>query len=284
MKGTSEIFELEKATAAAAPEEELALVTSRTLKALFPGARYCLRLIDPETHALRCLYAEGPLLAGATDRILVKRTAADKTGLRIQSTDKVGLTDSYHNVFEGGGDGTCTPVVAAGRLHGAINLERIPGRALDQRDKLLLIMVANQLAIAIKNIGRLRESSARGAFLERALLGANTLAVIIDNTRRIQFINNPLAELIALTPGEVVGTDIATWFTGEDRIGLKRIVVSTIRGRKSDRVRVTLGHPDGRRSVLEVSTAPVLDEEGEIGGVIATGRVLETKPGKRPTP
>ena len=194
------------------------------------------------------------------------------------------LTDSYHPVFEGGGDGTCTPIVAGGRLYGAINLERAPGRPLDPRDKLLLIMMANQLAIALKNIGRLKDAALRDAFVARALNGANTLVVIIDATRRIRFVNEALAGLIVHTPEEIVGTDIASWFKGEERMGLKRIIVNTIRGRSVDRARIAISHSDGRCSVLEVSTAPIRDDEGDVAGVIATGRVTGTKTGKCPPP
>jgi len=280
MKVQSELFELEKKAATAAPEEELALVTSRTLKALFPGTRYCLRVIDNETHSLKCLCAEGPLLPGATDRVLIKRHAAIKTGFQIPTeTGKVALTDSYHPVFEGGWDGTCTPIVAGGRLYGAINLERPPTRPLDGRDKLLLIMMANQLAVALKNVGRLRESAVRSDFLERALDGANTLVVVIDAARMIRFVNRAVADIIASRPQDVIGTDIATWFAAEERVALKRIIVNTVRGRKTDRARLTLCHRDGRKSLLEVSTAPVVDEDGEVAGIIATGRVVDPKNG-----
>jgi PAS domain S-box-containing protein len=270
----SRIHELEKAVVKATPEEELVQVFSHTLRAAFPGARYCVRTVDPETCAVRCLCAEGTLLPGARERLRIKRHAAAKTGLRIPAHDgKVELTDSYHPVFDGGWDGTCAPIVTGGVLYGAVNLEK--PSPLTDREKLLLIVLANQMAFSLKAIRGLSQTVERATFVERALQGASALVLVTDVRRRIRYINAAAAELAGRTPADVVGSDILDWFPKASHMALKRIVVATVRGRNVVDAPLVIRDRDGRETALLVSTAPVFDEDGEVEGMVATARVNE---------
>jgi two-component system NtrC family sensor kinase len=69
------LLELTRKVAGVTSEEMLVAAVARGMKSLFPGAFFCVRVVDPRTLELSSLYAEGRLLPGARGALVLKKSA-----------------------------------------------------------------------------------------------------------------------------------------------------------------------------------------------------------------
>ncbi len=189
---------LSRDTIASTSEEEVVAALAKALRALFPGAFFCVRVVDPRTCALTSLYAEGKLRDGARADFAIGRSAAEKLGLDKAHLppERVRVLDEPPSVFQGAARGCCTPLVAGGSLFGVLNIEYPASAGRDScADERLVIRAANQVSLGLRNVKLYEEVSYVRRYLEQLIERANALIVVVNPERKIIVFNEAVAHL-----------------------------------------------------------------------------------------
>jgi len=272
------LLELGREVAGSASEEELVAVVARGVKALFPGRSFCVRIADQRTLQLTSLYAEGRLADGASDVMVFKRSAAEKTNLQVGSLpqDRVKvIDDEVPLMFQGTVRSLCSPLVASGQLFGVINIEYPEGMTADLvADNHLLIQLANQVAVGIRNAKLIDELTFVRKYLEELLEHANALILVASRERRIVVFNKNISQLTGLRRDEVLGQDLISFIPENERMRVQRVVAASLRGEQVSNFETRLLGAGGREVRVSFATSAVLTARGEVEGVIAIGQDL----------
>ncbi|HEX9242769.1 MAG TPA: HAMP domain-containing sensor histidine kinase [Anaeromyxobacter sp.] len=186
------LLALSRDLAAASAEGEVTGALARALAALFPGRAFAVRLVDPQTLALRSLHASGRLRSAAGARLVLRRAAIAGAGLAEGPLQDAGvfLAEEDAPIFAGSKLATAVPLAMGGRLHGVVNLEYPEGRARERdRDAPLLVRVANHAAVALRLLRSIEELRAQQTAVEHAerLAGIGRLVAGV-----VHELNNPL--------------------------------------------------------------------------------------------
>ncbi len=272
------LLELGREVASATSEEELVAVVARGVKHLFPGRTFCVRIADQRTLQLTSLYAEGRLLDGAPEQLVFKRSAAEKTHLRadILPRDKVRITEEeIPLLFTGSVRSICAPLVASGQLFGVINVEYPEGLPADLvTDNQLLIQLANQVAVGVRNAKLIDELTFVRKYLEELLEHANALIVVADQERRVVVFNRQIARMTGLGREEVLGQDLLQFIPESERLRVMRVIAASLRGEQVSHFETRVLGRGGREVRVSFSTSAVLTAHGAVEGVIAIGQDL----------
>lgn len=272
------LLELGRHVAGATSEEELVAAVARGVKGLFPGRMFCVRIIDPKTCALTSLYAEGRLREGARDAIVIKQSAADKThllvdGLRLPRLQVV--DDELPLMFMGSVRSIGAPLVASGQLFGILNVEYPEGMSADLiADDRVLIQLANQVAVAVRNAKLIDELTFVRKYLEELLENANALIVVANRDRHIVVFNKAMATLTGLSREAVLGEDLLTFVPENERMRVMRIIAASLRGERVSSFETRVLGDHGREVRVSFATSSVLTAQGDVEGVIAIGQDL----------
>ncbi|HYV46388.1 MAG TPA: ATP-binding protein [Myxococcaceae bacterium] len=272
------LLELGREVAGSASEEELVAVVARGVKALFPGRSFCVRIADQRTLQLTSLYAEGRLADGASDVMVFKRVAAEKTNLHVSTLPpervKV-IDDEVPLMFQGTSRSLCAPLVASGQLFGVINIEYPEGMQADLvDDNHLLIQLANQVAVGIRNAKLIDELTFVRKYLEELLEHANALILVASRERRIVVFNKNISQLTGLRRDEVLGQDLINFIPENERMRVQRVVAASLRGEQVSNFETRLVGAGGREVRVSFATSAVLTARGDVEGVIAIGQDL----------
>jgi len=272
------LLELGREVASATSEEELVAVVARGVKHLFPGRTFCVRIADQRSLQLTSLYAEGRLRDGAPEALVFKRSAAEKTQLRadILPRDKVRITDEeIPLLFSDSVRSICAPLVASGQLFGVINVEYPEGLPADLvTDNQLLIQLANQVAVGVRNAKLIDELTFVRKYLEELLEHANALIVVADRERRVVVFNRQIARMTGLGREEVLGQDLLQFIPETERLRMMRVIASSLRGEQVSNFETRVLGRGGREVRVSFSTSAVLTARGDVEGVIAIGQDL----------
>ncbi len=272
------LLELGRNVAGATSEEELVAAVARGVKVLFPGRPFCVRITDQRTFALTSLYAEGRLKDGARDVLVLKRSAIGKTHLDTDTLppDKVKVVDDeVPLVFTGTVRGICAPLAASGQLFGAINVEYPQGVPMElAADDRLLIQLANQVAVGVKNAKLIDELTFVRKYLEELLEHANALIVVANRDRRVVVFNGAIAALTGWSKQEVLGQDLLQFVPEAERMRFTRILATSLRGERVQSFETKLLGKTGREVRVSFATSSVNTAHGEVEGVIAIGQDL----------
>jgi two-component system, NtrC family, sensor kinase len=272
------LLELGREVAGSASEEELVAVVARGVKALFPGRLFCVRIADQRTLQLTSLYAEGRLADGASDVMVFRRSAAEKTNLHVGALppDRVRIIDEeVPLMFQGTARALCAPLVASGQLFGVLNVEYPEGLAADlMADNHLLIQLANQVAVGIRNAKLIDELTFVRKYLEELLEHANALILVASRERRIVVFNKNIAQLTGLRRDEVLGQDLINFIPENERMRVQRVIAASLRGEQVSNFETRLWGAGGREVRVSFATSAVLTARGEVEGVIAIGQDL----------
>ncbi|HEX8536101.1 MAG TPA: PAS domain S-box protein, partial [Cystobacter sp.] len=213
------LLDLGRSVAEAGSEEELVAAVARGVKELFPGRSFCIRITDARTGTLTSLYAEGRLKEGSREPLVLKRSAAEKMHL-VESALPAGKVVGAGRVpllFEDSVGGVSAPLVASGQLYGAINLEYPASRAEmnTYQDERVLVQLANQVAVAVKNAKLIDELTFVRKYLEELLEKANALILVANRDKKVVVFNQAISRLTGFSKEEVLGQDVF-WLVPED--------------------------------------------------------------------
>lgn len=274
----SQLLEIGRSVAGATSEEELVATVARGVKGLFAGRAFCVRITDPRTSALTSLYAEGRMREGARDLFHLRRSMVEKTHLDTQrlSADKVVVTTGeLPLLFQGSVRGIAAPLVASGQLFGAINIEYPAGLTADVvTDERVLIQLANQVAVAVRNAKLIDELIFVRKYLEELLENANALILVVSREWKVVVFNRAIAALTGLRKAEVLGRDFLSLLPESEHLRVRRLLGAPLRGEAGGAFETVLQTPGNREMKVTFATSPVASQSGDIEGVIAIGQDL----------
>jgi len=273
-----ELLQLGREVASATSEEELVAVVARGVKGLFPGRSFCIRIADGRAYQLTSLYAEGRLRPGARDVMILKRTASQKTHLNTAQlpADRVHITDEdVPLMFQGSVRGICAPLVTSGQLFGVINVEYPEGLSADLvTDDRILIQLANQVSVGIRNAKLIDELTFVRKYLEELLEHANALILVANRDRKVMVFNRLLTRLTGFEKKEVLGEDLLNFIPESERMRVMRVVVASLKGEQVSNFETRVLTREGQEIRVSFATSAVLTAQGEVEGVIAIGQDL----------
>jgi len=272
------LLELGRQVALAMSEEELVATVARGVKALFPGRTFCVRITDPRTCVLTSLYAEGRMREGVRDVLVIRRSAADKTHLSTAGLppDRVKIvTGERPLLFTGSVRGISAPLVASGQLFGIVDVEYPEGMTADVlSDERVLIQLANQVSVAVRNAKLIDELIFVRKYLEELLEHANALILVANRERKVVVFNKAMVQLTGLAKSEVLGQDLLEFVPESERLKVMRVMASSLKGESVSSFE-TLVKARGNKEVrVAFSSSSVLTQTGEVEGVIAIGQDL----------
>ncbi len=271
------LLKLGREVATAGSEEELVAVVARGVKGLFSGRTFCIRVTDPRTGGLTSLYAEGRMKEGAREVVWLKRSAAEKTNLVVGALpkDRVRLTDEEVPLcFVGSVRGISAPLAASGQLFGAIHVEYPAGLSADLlADDRILIQLANQVAVAIRNAKLIDELTFVRKYLEELLEHGNALILVVNRERRVIVFNRLIQERTGLPKEAALGKDLLELVPEEERRRVERVFQASLKGERENAFETRL-QGDGKEVRVSFATSAVMSPLGEVEGVIAIGQDL----------
>lgn len=268
---------LSREVAAAHSEEELTGALARALELLFPGRSFCIRLVDSKTLALTTLYAVGKLKPQSRDRIAIRKTAIRKTGLSEAALEAGGaeVVDRDQPVFDGCVRAMAVPLTVNGALFGLLNLEYQPGAPGDpESDEPLLLQVANQVALGVRNLRSIEELTFLKTYLEDLIENANALIVVVNRQGSILVFNRALSRLTAWPREEALGEDLLSLVPNPERERMERVLARGLEGEPVTNFETRLLLRRGGEAQVVFNTAPIGGTGGEVEGVIAIGQDL----------
>ena len=272
------LLEIGRSVAGATSEEELVATVARGVKGLFPGRAFCVRILDPRTCHLTSLYAEGRMRDGQRDLFHLRRSMVEKTSLETRRLpgDRVLITTGeLPLLFQGSVRGIAAPLVASGQLFGAVNIEYPAGLTADvMTDERILIQLANQVAVAVRNAKLIDELTFMRKYLEELLENANALILVVNREGKVVVFNHALVQLTGRPKASVLGTEVAELMPESERLKLLRVLGAAMKGQPVTGVEsVLLGQGD-REMRVAFSTSAVMSQSGEVEGVMAIGQDL----------
>ena len=271
------LLQLSREVVASRAEEEIVGALARAVRALFPGASYCVRVVDPRSYALTSLYAEGKLRDGARQSIALKRSAVEKMGLELAElpAERVQVLEDVPLVFAGSAHGFSTPLVASGQLFGVLNVEFPQADARDGKaEERSMLRAANHTAAALRNTKLFDEVSYVRRYLESLIEHANALIVVVNPEGRVIVANAAMHQLLGCEKGELLGAELVSLFASDERVRLGPHLAAAIHGGPPASFEAALAPRSGRPVRAGFSTAAVRAGSGGVEGVIAVGQDL----------
>ncbi|WP_163992068.1 ATP-binding protein [Pyxidicoccus caerfyrddinensis] len=271
----SVLLDLGRSVAESGGEEELVAAVARGVKELFPGRSFCIRITDARTGGLTSLYAEGRLKEGAHEPLALLQRAVDKTNLSPTSLPpgRVAVLGEVPLLFEGCRHGVSAPLVASGQLFGAINMEYPEGFDADvQHDERVLLQLANQVAVAVKNAKLIDELTFVRKYLEDLLEKANALILVASRDKQVVVFNQAISALTGFRKEDVLGKDLFWLVPESEHLRLTQVIASAMRGESVNSFETRLLSRDGGEVRVSFATSSMLTQHGEVEGVIAIGQ------------
>jgi PAS domain S-box-containing protein len=277
-------FALAKELSLELREEELVGTFAAALRRLLPGRLLCLRIVDPRTLRLTSLVADGKLAVGGQpvmdQPLAIKRSALRRTRLQeaVTTSGRVEVRDGYQPLFAGSDGGFSVPLVASGELFGLLNVEYPPGQAqVACSDEPVVIPLANQLSVALRNLHLLGETRYYRDYLRQMIDVANALILVIDRDRKIAVMNAAMQRFAGFS-ADVIGSgidDVRSRSTApEPRLGT--LLIEGLAGKEhSDTEVMVMNYATGELKKALFNTSVIRSLDGSIDGVIGIGQDRE---------
>jgi PAS domain S-box-containing protein len=270
------LLDLGRSVAEAGSEEELVAAVARGVKELFPGRTFCVRIIDASSGVLTSLYAEGRLKEGSREPLVLKRSAVGKLHLSQEAipAGKVVVAAQVPLLFESSSGGVSAPLVASGQLYGVINLE-YPAMLREEcdppQDERVLVQLANQVAVAVKNAKLIDELTFVRKYLEELLEKANALILVANRDKKVVVFNQAISRLTGFSKEEVLGQDVFSLVPEDEHLRLASVLAAALRGEPVPNFELRLRTRSGEARA-SFATSSALTSQGEVEGVMAIGQ------------
>ncbi|NTX02844.1 ATP-binding protein [Myxococcus sp. CA040A] len=270
------LLDLGRSVAEVGGEEELVAAVARGVKELFPGRSFCIRITDSRTGGLTSLYAEGRMKEGAHEPLVLLQRAVEKLNLgrsTLPTTGRVTVLSEVPLLFLGSTHGVSAPLVASGQLFGAINMEYPEGLDADiQHDERVLLQLASQVAVAVKNAKLIDELTFVRKYLEDLLEKANALILVANRQQEVVVFNQALSALTGFRKEDVLGKDLFWLVPENEHLRLSQVIAAALRGESVNSFETRLLSRDGNEVRVSFATSSRLAHHGEVDGVIAIGQ------------
>lgn len=258
-------------------QEVLLKIISDAVRALFPDVFFLVQLGEPHGAQTVSMEFEGPLKPGAGERMHLSRSAVRKThlGNDIAQAACVDVSEKLPRLFEGSAFAIHAPLVAECQLYGVIHLESLPERPLADDEEVLLISLANQMAVALRKQRLLDETIYLKEYLEDILEHANALIAVTDQNRRILVFNRAMEKRLGFPKAEILGTDLFRWVPAADSERLADEFRRVLQGNASGSgIEVRMHSRAGELVEMVFYPAALHDCKGQISSIILVGQDL----------
>lgn len=271
------LLALGREVAGAGSEEALVSVVARALRGLLPGRFVAVQVLDPRSYAPTSLYADGPLAAATPGPLRLKRSAVERTGMRLDASSggRVEVVEGpVPLLFQGAVRGVSAPLVASGQLFGLLTAEVGPGAEVDlEADGRVLMQVANLVAVGMRTAKLIDELGFVRTSLEELLEHANALILATRLDGAVLIFNGALCRLTGLSREEVIGRPLTDLVPAEERAGLAAALGRVLEGADLSNVETRLRGTAGREVRVAFSFSALPNGE-QADGVIAIGQDL----------
>ncbi|MCE9573778.1 MAG: PAS domain S-box protein [Deltaproteobacteria bacterium] len=257
-------------------ERELVDTFLEALVQLFPRRALAIRVVDARSvDAARCYAFFGVLRDGVEhDRVVVKESSVIKTRLKsaVAASARLKIDPRWDSPFRNIASGFAVPLVASGELYGVLDVGYPLGLDATATDEPLVLPIANQLAVALRNLRLHGDTMALRDYQARLIDHANALIVGIDRGWRITVCNKALLELTGYQRDEVMGSDLRDILPADQRARLTRVFAAALRGAHHDAVEVML-HSRRLGRVRTVWSIAAIGSGGrQVEAVVAIGQ------------
>jgi PAS domain S-box-containing protein len=255
--------------------EEFLQIIVDAVEALFPQTHYLVQLADPKSLVPLAAEHRGPLRVGVTNKIHISRSAVVKTRLdpSIAQSACIVVSQEVPNLFDGVAHAIHVPLVAENQLFGAIHLGGSEEAPLADDDELLLISMANQMALALRNQRLLEETAFLKDYLESILEYANALIIVTNRNRQILVYNRAMENLLGFPKNQTLGTDLFMWVPQEEQERFATELSRTIGDSPSlAGLETRMRTREGEQVHLVFHLAALKAREGEVESVILIGQ------------
>jgi PAS domain S-box-containing protein len=245
------------------------------VRSLFPEAWYLVQLVDPKSLRPTLVDHCGPLKDGFESRVHLSRSAVRKTGLDVGLPEfsAIVCAERLEPQFEGSVHAIHVPLVADNQLYGAVRVEGPTDGPLGDDDELLLISLANQLALSLRNQRLLEETAYLKDYLASILEQANALIAVTDLNRQLLVFNRALEARLGFAKEDVLGTDLFLWIPVEDQARFSAAISATLSGQADqDGLESRMRSRGGDPVQIQFSLAALRDRDGEVDSLILVGR------------
>ncbi|HOX42100.1 MAG TPA: ATP-binding protein [Myxococcota bacterium] len=266
---------LGKALTLGASQEDILGTIVEAVRSLFPEAYYLVQLADPKSLLPTLVEHHGPLAEGAAQHIHLSRSAVAKTQLDDAHPEfrNIVCWERLERLFEGTSHAIHVPLAADNQLFGAVQVEGTEAAPLGDDDEVLLISLANQLALSLRNQRLLEETAFLKDYLASILEQANALIVVTDINRQILVFNQALERLLGFPKEEVLGTDVFLWIPAEDQARFAEAISATLSGQADGgAVESRMRGRGGEPIQIQWSLSALRDQQGEVDSLILVGR------------
>ncbi len=271
------LLELSKAISFEMSEETLVGRYGAALTRLLPGRALALRVVDPRHLEPTSEHTTGEISPEARAAPLSFKPSA-LTKMRVSPelvrSGRIAAEAVYRPIFHDTVLGFSVPLVASGELLGALHVEYPLGTHADlpSADESTILPLANQLAVALRNVKLAEETLYLRDYQSALLEEAGALVLAVDRRRRVTVWNRTLARLCGFSAREVIEKDVARWLD-DSRHELVQALDEALDGRPPATVEIALPTRSGGQVRAAWNLAPVR-AGGAIESVIAIGQDL----------
>lgn len=245
------------------------------LQTLFGDAYYLVQLSDPKTNTPNLLDYRGPIRPGAVGTVHLTHKSMLKTSLpdSISQAASIQIFDSPPSLFENSSHSILVPLVADSQLFGIIHLESHSEAPLGDDDEVLLISLANQLAMGLRNQRLLEETAYLKDYLADILEQANALIIVTDINRQILVFNKAMEDLLGFPKDQTLGTDLFLWMPSDEQSHLAEQISACFNSRGSIAgVETRMRNRSGEMVQIVFHLSTLKDRAGEIDSLILVGQ------------
>jgi PAS domain S-box-containing protein len=258
-------------------EEALVNRLIKTLQRLFPGRKLAIRVLDVRSMENARLYANSTVRAKVeSERITVKKSSIEKTHLKraLAESARLKVGGRWDSPFPGTAAGFAVPLVASGELYGVLDVGYPLGQDSGPQDEALIIPIANQFSVALRNQRLHRETAVLRDYQTKLIEHANALILGVDRHWRITVCNQALCRLTGFQRDEVVGRDLRDWLAEgkQQRSRFTKLFLQALSGGKSDAMDVRLVTRSGEKVRTVWSVAAIGGPRQQIESVVAIGQ------------
>ena len=188
---------------------------------------------------------------------------------RALDYDVVTISETAPPTSERPGLLTCAIRDPQGPLGYLVVDNRASGRLIDRSECELLEMLAEYLAVALRNSRLYTEITTTKRSLEQLIASAGDAIITVDINDRIEGWNPAAERIFALAAADAVGREITTLLPAADYADAKRRLAG---GTPMHVFEVTVPRGNARPAALAVTLSALRDAHGEFSGLIAIVR------------
>jgi two-component system NtrC family sensor kinase len=246
-----------------------------TLGRLFPERRLAVRVLDPRSVENARVYTNHAVRAHLEgERITVKRTSVAKTRLKSAVTEsaRIKIDRRWDSPFPDTALGFTVPLVASGELYGVLDIGYPLGCDRGNDDEPLILPIANQFSVALRNERLHRETSVLRDYQAKLIEHANALILGVDRHWRITVCNQALCSLTGYSHSDVIGRDLRDWLPEGQRQGFTRLFIMALSGGTTDAMDINLMTKSGQQVRTVWSVAAISGQRQQVEAVVAIGQ------------